>query len=328
MEEKSKKRPWKSRLPRLFIALIVLTVALELVLRFVFGLGHPLLYTSDPECGYLPAPNQHLYRFFAHNDINSLNMRSAPMQTVKPPDGIRILFVGDSVTYGQTYVDQPKIFTSILNSELPALLHRPVEVLNASAGGWAVGNELGYVKSRGVHDADLVIFVINTLDMTQPFNDDIPGLELSLDDHNPPFAIAEAWTRYIKPRIFHQSDADRGSQAPVAGSSQTVEQTIGQLEEAHQRVIKAGARFAIAYSPVRETVGEQFVPLHGQSFPLLKQWADGANVPLLDLEQAYKSATFAATYHDAIHLSPGGHAVVAKAIEQWPLIHEYDKSAK
>ena len=198
------KRSWKSRLLLAFVILAILVVATELILRSVFGLGHPLLYVADAGCGYLPAPNQHLHRFFAHNDINAQSMRSDPIQTSKPADGIRILFVGDSVTYGQTFTDQPKIFTSILGRELPGQLHRPVEILNASAGAWAVGNELGYIRSRGIFSADLVVFVVNTYDMTQAFNDTSLGTDIAYADHNPPCAIAETWTRYIKPRLFHK----------------------------------------------------------------------------------------------------------------------------
>jgi hypothetical protein len=326
MAKERKKRSWKSHLARLLVVLLIGVIASELILRFVLGLGHPLLYSADANCSYLPAPDQHLYRFFAHNDINSQSMRSEPVQAAKSPDGIRILFVGDSVTYGQTYVDQAKIFTSILSRELPGQLHRPVEVLNASAGGWAVGNELGYIRSKGTFDADLVVFVINTYDMTQAFNDARPGSELAFAAHNPPCAIAEAWTRYLKPRLFHQSDADRGSTMPATGGSQEISDTMRQIDDARALAMKNHSRFAIAYSPVVDVATGAFVPLHQKAFPILQKWADGANVPLLDLESAYTAASVKKVYNGEIHLSPDGNGVVAKTIEQWPLIREYDRA--
>src|SRR5205085_2864502 len=124
--------------------------------------------------------NQRISRFFCRNDINSAGMRSEPIRTPKPSDELRIMFVGDSVLYGMTHVDQSKIATTILARELPTQLHRPVEVLNASAGGWAIGNEVGYLRSRGTFQSDVVVFVLNTYDMGQPFNDSVPGVELVL----------------------------------------------------------------------------------------------------------------------------------------------------
>src|SRR5205814_2503693 len=130
---------------------------------------------------------------FCHNDINAAGMRSAPIVSPKPKDEFRLLMIGDSVLYGMTHVDQSKIATSILARELPEQLHRQVEVLNASAGGWAVENEVGYLRSRGTFDADEVVFLLNGYDLTQPFNDLVPGVALTFPAQNPPLALWEGW---------------------------------------------------------------------------------------------------------------------------------------
>lgn len=38
---------------------------------------------------------------------------------VPPPGVVRVLFVGDSITYGTTHVDQGKIFTQIVDAGCP-----------------------------------------------------------------------------------------------------------------------------------------------------------------------------------------------------------------
>ncbi len=138
----------------------------EAGLRWGVGLGRSVLYVEDSSAGYVLAPNQSVWRFNAHISTNSFGMRSDPISASKPPGTHRILFVGDSVTFGTTHVDQSEIFTVRIKNWFA---HRqPTEILNASAGGWAPANELGYLKSRGIFGSDLVVLTLNTNDLAQP----------------------------------------------------------------------------------------------------------------------------------------------------------------
>lgn len=311
---------------RFIFAAIVFFVLADMALRAVFGLGHPLLYQFDADCGYLPKPNQHLRRFFCTNDINEFGMRSPSIQSPKPVDEFRALFVGDSVLFGMTHVDQSKICTSILQRELPGQIHRPVEVLNASAGGWGVPNEVGYLHSRGTFHADLVVFVLNTYDITQPFDDLVPGEAVTMPLKNPPTAIGEVWTRYVRPRMFGVPMADRGSSAPVVpDQNASVASTLQWLEKARQQCEKSGTQFAIIYSPV---VGADFRP-QPELLPLrqkLVDWAQSANVPLLDLTEDDLKHPGREVFFDIVHLNPMGQEIMARAVEQWSLVRGYAKS--
>lgn len=317
---------WRRLFMRFILAAVVFLIVAEVLLRAVLGLGHPLLYQFDADCGYLPKPNQHIDRFFCTNDINSFGMRSPAVQSPKPKNEFRVLFLGDSVLFGMTHVDQSKICTSILQRELPGQLHRPVEVLNESAGGWAVPNEVGYLHSRGSFNSDLVVFVLNTYDIVQPFNDLIPGEDVTLPSRNPPTAIGEVWSRYVKPRLFNITVADRGSSAPVVpDQSAAVASTLQWLEKARQQCEASGAQFAIIYTPV---IGADFHPLP-ELLPLrqkLGDWAQRANVPILDLSEEDSKHPGREVFFDTIHLNPLGQQIMARAVEQWSLVKSYAKS--
>lgn len=312
-------RWWRRWAWRGALGLILFLCLSEIVLRLVLGLGNPVLYQYDQDCGYLPVPNQQVYRFFCHNDINSFSMRSAPIAPQKPPGVLRVMCVGDSVTYGTTHLDQPKIFTSLLADELPGKLHRPVEVLNASTGAWAVANELGYLKSRGTFGADVVLFILNTGDLVQQENR--PRLTLSggYPDHRPPLALYELWVRYVAPRILRPgAGADPGS---LASESPDVDHltpiVLEQLSEGRRIAAKSGAKFGVVYSPAHG--GEWDAPAYARGWLLLKQWAARNEVPLIDLTETYAAVPAREVYQDGIHLSERGNRLAADAIERkWP----------
>ena len=312
---RSRLRAWSVRV---VIALVLLFVLLEGGLRLVLGLGNPVLYRADPSCGYLPAPNQHVRRFFCHNNINSFSQRSPQLPPAKPPGTLRALFIGDSVTYGTTFVDQSRIFTSLLGPELRAKLGREVQVLNASAGAWAIGNELGYLQSRGTFGADVVVFVLNSGDFTQPFNHQALSLESGYPDHKPALALQELWRRYLRPRVLGGPVAmDAGATVSALASEEEAEANLRRLQDARDLVIAAHGRFAVVYSP---SVGSDLPSVRGD-LARYQRWAKDAGVEFLDLTKAYAAAPANEVYQDGVHLKPRGNELAASAITtDWPAI--------
>lgn len=309
-----------SKLPlsvlRFLLVCAILVLSAELLCGVVFGLGKPVLLRADPDCGYLPAPNQHVLRFFARNDINAFGMRSADVSPAKPPGTLRVLFIGDSVAYGTTYIDQSDIFTGLLSRELPSRVGRRTEVLDAAAGGWAVGNEVGYLESRGTFGADQVIFVLNTGDLDQPFNRIEFSLAQGTADRAPPGALYELWVRYVRPRLTGTpaaADAGSAPESPGASGQRSLD-VLTQLELARLFSARAGARFGIIYSPARG--GEWESPDYARRLAALKAWAAAHDVPLLDLSASYSVHTPSEVYQPGgVHLTQYGNRIAADAIE-------------
>mgnify|MGYP001558315659 CR=1 FL=1 len=81
--------------------LILLAVA-EFSLRLVFGLGNPVLYCSSPLFGYRLQPNQFVHRRGAEIRVNNLGVRADRDWDEQIEN--KILFLGNSVTYGGTYI--------------------------------------------------------------------------------------------------------------------------------------------------------------------------------------------------------------------------------
>jgi hypothetical protein len=291
---------------------VVLLIAAEIALRVVLGLGHPLLMGPNPIYGYMPAPDQDLHRFFSHIHINAYGMRSDNIEASKPPGKKRILFSGDSVLFGTTYLDQAVIFTSRLQRDLGP----GTEVMNASVGGWAPSNELGFLKAKGTFGADLVVFVLNTKDLTQPF----AGFEENALNpaHNPPTALGELLERYVAPRIFKGLAVhDPGSIAEGDPAIETeTPKILATLSEAHRIASDHGAHFAIIFSP---SVGEDVTKYQrhwDKGVSMLMDWAKSENVSIIDMRRDYAAHPSKDVFIDGIHLKPLGHELMEKAFLQ------------
>ena len=77
------------------------------------GLGNPLLYKADNLIGYRLRANQSEKRFGNSKiTIDYEGFRIDPNQ-IKDNKAENIIFVGDSVTYGGSYIDDTELFSSI-----------------------------------------------------------------------------------------------------------------------------------------------------------------------------------------------------------------------
>lgn len=304
---------------RAALLFLVFIIVAETSLRFIFGLGSPVLIMPDKGeaaggYGYIPAPDQNVWRFFAHNEINHFSMRSGDVSQTKTKGHIRVLFIGDSVTYGTTYIDQSCIFTTLVSRDLPERVGHPVDILNASAGGWAPGNEVGFLKKKGTFDADLVLVVLNTADLNQPFADLQP--DPGFPTKAPWTAIGETWTRYIAPRLF----GSRGA-APDAGSTPSQPTSVVEETGAVLATLGLGRAYSLAHNA---RFGIVYIPSHGKLWDgadfqagkeMLIDWAKQNEVPLIDLTKDFHGHSLDELYLERddsrIHLAAAAHRIVA-----------------
>jgi hypothetical protein len=300
---------------RILVGLVLAAAFIEAALRFGLGLGNPVLIEPDSACSYILKPDQDVRRFFVHTRINHYGMRSDGVTLPHKAGTLRLLFVGDSLTYGTTQVDQQKIFTEVLHRELPGIVHQPVEVLNASAGAWAPDNELSYIRSRGIFQSDLVLLVLNDGDLTQP-RATIADVGDNLQQRRPLTAIGELYSRYIRPRIAHVTGKTDAGDIIAGNADEVLRANLQDLDSFSQLVRSQGARLVLIYIPFRKDIPQEAA----SSEEVLHEWSGARHVKMCDLTSA--ESPFSAeeiTLDNGIHLNARGHLVVARAIEKsWP----------
>jgi hypothetical protein len=295
-------------------AILGLAALSELLLRYGLGLGDPVLVQADSACGYIVKPDQDVVRFFNPAHINHQGMRSDDLAPMRDPRVLRVMFVGDSVTYGTSRIKQQRLFTEIVHRGLPAVVGRPVEVLNASASAWAPDNEWAYVRSRGTFGSDWVVLVLNSQDLPQPpstlndVGDDLPAVR-------PATAWAELYTRVIGPRLFHTiRKADAGTSAQPSAQG-VIDANLRDLDQLDAFVRDRHARLAIVYLPLRKDIPAQSAP----SDAILRGWTRRHDVTLIDLTDVEAAHAPGEITLDGMHLNTAGHALIGDAIvKMWP----------
>ncbi len=171
-----------------FILLIVTTVICLLVLAVagnwvcnVVGLGDTVLYDNNPIYGYRPLPNQKFHYRFPETTVsfNNLGLRAAKDWDGKPEG--KVLFVGDSVTYGGRYVDDSQLFSTLCQDYLPS-----IETGNAGVNGWGILNIHGLIVNTDFFPAETYVLTIPLEDFYRgltrihgaPFNNNQPQFAL------------------------------------------------------------------------------------------------------------------------------------------------------
>ncbi|MGK7903950.1 MAG: SGNH/GDSL hydrolase family protein [Hormoscilla sp.] len=294
--------------------IIAVLAATELTLRLALGLGNPVLVQADPNSGYRFQPNQKVWRFGKTIEYNQYSQRSEPIAPQKPPGTLRILMTGDSVLNGGNPTDQPRTITEIFEGRLSAS-GRGAEVLNASAGSWGIGNQLGYLRKFGTFGSDAVIIQIGTHDMLQPTSTSEAVGSIYFPNQQPILAIQEAWTRYAWPRIAGKLKLNSPtSEIPAASidPNQQFEQNMQLLKAIVTLVREQQTPVFVLFTPDRADLLPSYrVPAYkAEFFDRLSDW----QVPVVDSHAAWSTeptGTVETYFRDIVHLSETGNQAVA-----------------
>jgi lysophospholipase L1-like esterase len=189
----------------------------------LLGFGNPALLQTDANAGYIFAPNQVVYRFGNRLEYNQFSQRSEQIDSAKPEGNLRILMIGDSVLNGNNTTDQKETIPELFEARLLGI-KKQVEVLNASAGSWGIGNQLGYIRKFGTFESDAVVLQIGTHDLLQPPSS-IPGVgnHPRMLNRKPLLAIQEVFEKYVMPQLSSVFVSNSPAGVPVSESQRFME---------------------------------------------------------------------------------------------------------
>lgn len=304
----------KKRLYWLITGVVLTFVCIESGLRLGLGLGYPVLSMADSQTGYRFQPNQNRRRLGKTIQYNQYSQRSDPVVMPKPENTLRILMVGDSVLNGGTLIDQSQTISELLETQLSSD-NTSVEVLNASAGSWGIGNQLGYLRKFGFFDSDILILQIGTHDLVQPkSSSDRVGRDPNYPNRLPLLATQELCQRYLIPRVQRRLGLNASGEIPTTTE---LEAQFRQNMTYFQEIIALARRQSlpvyVLYTPNWvDVLPQPQDPLYKDEFLSL---LESLQVPVIDLQErwsALPATTVESYFRDSVHLTVSGNQAIAK----------------
>ncbi len=291
------------------VAVAVITLLLlEGVLRLL-GVSDPVLYLPDPDCGYRLKPSQHLRYLGNSITINAWGVRDPRPFDARTEGVRRILVLGDSVTWGGIRLRQEDLFTT----RLERLLEN-TEVINAGINGYSICRMTALYRThlKGLAPDIVVVYAI-PVDFIRP-----PVVTISPGDLSFPFTPPQlALWETMRLTSFHLARrtgwswlAPRQRDLPTEPhltENERFERNLSALNELRMN-LPPSTRMLVALSP----------PSLAEAKPLRERVLSSLQdqgITLIDLASGKFDAP-PNLFSDGVHLSPEGHAYVARVLAQ------------
>lgn len=306
--KKIKKVSWFERNPKKTIAVTIgviflaILVLFEFCLRYFMGFGNPVLYDSNPLYGYRLLPNQEVSRFQSSViKVNNLGLRADENWDNRVDN--KILFLGDSVTYGGSYISNDELFSTLAVKYIEGYKGG-----SAGVNGWGVENIHGLIVYSEFLPASIYVTVL-------PERDFYRGLTrlqgLPFWNHKPNSAVQELLYHF-----FYKENLKRyrhwQEYASEAEQKKVVENAVIKLKEVDESLKSQGYLHLIYISPTREQVLQRdekdkhvfyFLAKYNLNVTFILD-----RINLLNFTSAEKETLF----YDGVHLSKEGHIIWAE----------------
>ena len=270
-------------------------------------LGSPVLYYTNISYGYAPLPNQRRNRSGdAIITIDSHGFRGAKDWGM--PADKRILFIGDSVTYGGRVVDDTETFCHLTGQILESRLGSTITCGNAGVNGYGTDNMAERLRYLNVDDEDVIVVTLITHDTTRGLAS-LSGHPFFSREPSGPFkGIWEAAGVFMfQAGTKLRMDSRRHHDVDVLDVTR---ESLTRLFDVLREMNERGKKILIVFSP---TEGE----LQGREKEhtlFVRKLLMESGFSVLDLHGYVSEHHVPGLFYDGVHLNPTGHRLYAEAI--------------
>jgi lysophospholipase L1-like esterase len=297
--------------------LIVVTIGLAVLeggARYL-GLGDPVLYYNDAWGGLRPLPSQRVSRLKGATVTVDGNGYRTPVPD--QPGAMRILYLGDSVTWGGSSVDDTELFSEVAADVLRAQ-GRPVYAMNAGVNSTSLLNQAGIFQGYD-GKLDVLVWLFPWGDTERTY---VREGEL-FDRFKPKFALVEVIDylvfKYWRNLFRETSAATRDFRTPEAPAGREL---FFKNEQAKRQVRNLDAVRTVVAEVRRRGVpvvlgvkGNELEPLPPEAVSFLAEMA-AAGATVFDVSAVLREAPAGVEniYLDVVHFKPEGHHLIGEAL--------------
>jgi lysophospholipase L1-like esterase len=311
--------------------LLVMLALGEIALRAV-DLGHPYYSTpelyrpsDDPRVLFEPRPNFDGFSEGTWVTTNSRGLREREIPLLKPAGTRRVIFVGDSVTFGAGVRDEEP-YARLLESAVNGGGAGPIETVNTGVVGYNTIQELARLEQAGLpYQPDVVVltFVVNDLLETFTIFDHQYEPTGSLSDVKVWLRRNSYLYRFVQNvywRVGQEMRRAREGTTEPLRKRDRLEERLSTLSEMIRLARANGSSFLLVLYP--DNLSDPVSPgPSGERLTVreeLERFAAREQVPLFDLSAALGDVRDprARQYRlrEDPHPSPEGHRVIAEAL--------------
>jgi hypothetical protein len=306
---------WIKKKIFLIIAIIVPSlvalIILEVFLKSFLGLGQPIVYDKSSIWGYSPRAGK-IYKRFDGDivTINDVGLRS--QKSWFNNSNRKVLFLGDSVTYGGSYVRDDQAFASLACKDLKAFT-----CFNGGVNAYGILNMVTRSRfDKRIEDADIVVFVFI-------WGDFLRGLTNSDTAHfimrEPPKYFSATWEVLNFIAAKYTADFKFGKKVDINNSNINDPFLVASfayenLSNEVLRLQKSGKKVILISSPsVEEILGIHSSWVNKIKSKLINDFPNSYHSLLSkQLTSAYQENN--SIFKDGVHLESDGHILYGKVI--------------
>jgi len=298
-----------------FTFLLVLIIILSIIkgtdffLNKKYGLGNIVLYQNSIIHGYDLKPNQKITN--RRNNaiyINNKGMRSSN-DWLKNNDR-KILFIGDSVTYGGSVVSNHELFSEKICEKLN-VNKKKFLCGNYAVNGYSIISMINKIQYKDFNDEEFIIIILTASDLERNFHNlySQPFFSKKINNYFP--ALTELIYIYIEKFIYNSKQEKNYLEIEI--NSKTYKNfTRNNIENLSRVSQKNKKKVILVYSPEITEISNQNKFLHYKS-TLNSNFSN-----FLDMtDYIVREKNFKKIYHDNIHLNAEGHEFYSIIIKDY-----------
>ena len=282
----------------ILLIIIVPLIISEITLRYI-GLGDPVRYDSNYIYGYSPKINQYKKRF--KNSKIRINEVGLRMEDEWDQNKKKILFIGDSITYGGSYIDDKELFSSLVCKEIKEFICG-----NAGVNAYSIFNMVYRSKyDSRINDADIVIILVAPGDFYREYAN-AQTAHFYLNNENFFFpGIAEALS-FLATRYDLNKYISKKNDSQTANINDLIDLSIYLLDKEIERLEKNKKVFL--FYTIEKSDPNSEKNINNYIFESMKR---NIKKQFINLNSTLDSSAY---FYDDVHYTKEGHEIVSKKI--------------